>query len=332
MNTFFRNFNFLFVFTMSDLSNLSDLRLTRKLTSMGQGSLHSSMSSRRHSKRSSIIDEDCGFSLADLKLDLSALEQSQMHPSQLPPFTDRPKWIWDHDDGGGWTSSRGIKDRPKNVKVPVRHKFSATRPNLLGVDPLSKVDLNSKATSRVPKFDMNPLKLPARAAELSEIPKAFDATLNEHVEECEVQNREEILNTARESVENRRRLSQPAMPKIDWDRAKTIREAEAAKRPDSPALVVLPDTRVRCVNDELNPRIRAQLLGERPPGEIQTAREYMKNKVERDERERMAIAARRRRMLRNPWYLAPEEWYKSGADQKNSGDADAPELLPYEIE
>ena len=71
---------------------------------------------------------------------------------------------------------------------------------------------------------------------------------------------------------------------------------------------------------------------EQPPDEIQTAREYRKNKLERDERERMAIAARRRRMLRNPWYLAPDEWYKSGADEKNSGDANAPELLPYEIE
>ena len=38
------------------------------------------------------------------QLNLTALQASQVHPTKLPPFTDRPKWIWETEGGGGWTT------------------------------------------------------------------------------------------------------------------------------------------------------------------------------------------------------------------------------------
>ena len=106
-----------------------------------------------------------------------------------------------------------------------------------------------------------------------------------------------VKNVFARSIENRYRLSNPGMSKIDWDRAATIQEQNKATRSESPALVVLPDTRVRCVQDELNPRILAQLLGEREADKVGAARARKLKKEERERAEAQAVEARRRRIL-----------------------------------
>jgi len=126
-----------------------------------------------------------------------------------------------------------------------------------------------------------------------------------------VQTPEEIINEVRRSVQARK----PWREEIDEEALEEKRKNEKQERVDRGFHIILPDNRVRAMEDQLSRRLRAQLLGEEEDDEaapeVSTANPQLTAAQRREERARGL-----RPKARNPWYLPPKIWYsgKVGKD------------------
>lgn len=112
---------------------------------------------------------------------------------------------------------------------------------------------------------------------------------------------EEVIRDVKKFVRERK----PWLMEVD-DTLLEKRRAEE-RSAEASCFIILPDNRVRCMDDQLDWRIKAQLLGqtnlEAPPevvaaGAAQAAEKAVEKKVQR-----------RTKKVRNPWYMGPKDWY-----------------------
>mmetsp|Transcript_65838 Transcript_65838/g.122836 ORF Transcript_65838/g.122836 Transcript_65838/m.122836 type:complete len:270 (-) Transcript_65838:81-890(-) len=120
------------------------------------------------------------------------------------------------------------------------------------------------------------------------------------VTEPQVQTTEEIRNEVRKLVHSRKPW------RGEYDEA-VLEERSHMEREDvidRSFHIILPDNRVRAVEDRLSRRIRAQLLGEPEPIPEGTTLRFGASAV---------ALPKRTQKPRNPWYLPAHKWY-SGAN------------------
>jgi len=124
--------------------------------------------------------------------------------------------------------------------------------------------------------------------------------------EWQVQSKEDILQDVKKAVLERR----PWHREEDLDDAflERRRRSERELRGDSGIHIILPDNRVRAMEDQLGSRIRAELLGEEEGFEHAVSAPSCLRRA--DESRAKAKAARR---PRNPWYLPASYWYNPEA-------------------
>merc|ERR1719191_290305 len=120
-----------------------------------------------------------------------------------------------------------------------------------------------------------------------------------------VQTVEEILGQAEEML----RHHSPHLFAFGGFSALEEEEEPPVRDTDSPCLIILPENRVCVIDDELNPRVRAQLLGE---------------DVKRKPRKRI-VRPTKVVKPQNPWYIPADQWYKR---EEASDDA---KMLFYEV-
>mmetsp|Transcript_63376 Transcript_63376/g.163051 ORF Transcript_63376/g.163051 Transcript_63376/m.163051 type:complete len:266 (+) Transcript_63376:80-877(+) len=128
----------------------------------------------------------------------------------------------------------------------------------------------------------------------------------------EVQSPEDILREVRQRVQDMKPWREELNDSLLEKRRQSDRQAQA----DRGYLIILPDNRVRAMEDQLSSRVRAQLLGETgAPGPTQAS--------PRPPEEAKPKGPRR---SRNPWYLPSKSWYKQQRDK----DEDEGEGFPYD--
>lgn len=119
----------------------------------------------------------------------------------------------------------------------------------------------------------------------------------------QVQSVEDIIKDARQSVQVRH------LQRIELDDAALERRRQSAQEQDQSFLIILPDNRVRSIEDHISSRVRALLLEEDEPEAAPVAPKAAKTAASRK--------------ARAPWYLPPKTWFsgKVGIDpnEKASG-------------
>lgn len=126
----------------------------------------------------------------------------------------------------------------------------------------------------------------------------------------QVQSPEDILIHAEELVHRRR----PAWGTLD-DSLLVARQ-DFKDRSSGGCHIILPDNRVRAMEDQLSQRVRAQLLGEQGPEMTPLAPKPIRRRKEADSRPRAPPKPR------TPWYLPAEKWFSkeaSGEDAEKGG-------------
>jgi len=138
-----------------------------------------------------------------------------------------------------------------------------------------------------------------------ELPKDFDSVGGLTEDGLAVSSPEMVLKDVKKYVRERK----PWLQEVDDALLERRRKEE---RTDPGCLIILPDNRVRSVDDQLNRRIRAMLLGEEAPETTHTAPKDADKKKEQQ-----------RRKVRNPWYVSPDQWFSEkalmGADEADDG-------------
>jgi len=138
-----------------------------------------------------------------------------------------------------------------------------------------------------------------------ELPKDFDSVGGLSEDGLAVSSPEMVLKDVKKYVRERK----PWLQEVDDALLERRRKEERA---DPGCLIILPDNRVRSVDDQLNRRIRAMLLGEEAPETTHTAPKEADKKKEQQ-----------RRKIRNPWYVSPDQWYSEkalmGSDEQDDG-------------
>jgi hypothetical protein len=138
-----------------------------------------------------------------------------------------------------------------------------------------------------------------------ELPKDFDSAGGLSEDGLAVSSPEMILKDVKKYVRERK----PWLQEVDDALLDRRRKEE---RTDPGCLIILPDNRVRSVDDQLNRRIKAMLLGEEATEAIHTAPKEADKKKEQQ-----------RRKIRNPWYVSPNHWYSEkalmGSDEQDDG-------------
>lgn len=141
-----------------------------------------------------------------------------------------------------------------------------------------------------------------------DLPPGLKASLAEN--DWKVQSPQEILAEVRQRVQELK----PWREALDEGLLDAQRQGQSD---DRGALIILPDTRIRSVEEDLSRRVRAQLLGEPLSAEPSSATP------------RKPIAekkARGPRKVRNPWYLPAKSWYV----RQGAKDGVEREGFPYE--
>jgi len=141
----------------------------------------------------------------------------------------------------------------------------------------------------------------------SAAPKDVDAG-----DQWEVQNVDEILDEVKQCVYERK----PWRQMLD-DSVLDHRHNERLDREQRGFHIILPDNRVRVMEDELSFRVRSQLLESEDvtPDPPPMPRRPDKNKM------------KNQRMRMNPWYLKPKSWYKDKLKAEN--DEESNNNFPY---
>merc|ERR1712217_321245 len=113
----------------------------------------------------------------------------------------------------------------------------------------------------------------------------------------EVQPPEAIIQEVKQRVHERK----PGRHELDESVLERRRQNDRQGRLDRGYHIILPDNRVRAMEDQLSRRVRAQLLDEDP--EPQPIAPTKKNSQEEE------LAKKGRRKVRNPWYQPAHTWY-----------------------
>jgi len=134
-------------------------------------------------------------------------------------------------------------------------------------------------------------------------------------DDWDVQNPKEIIEEVKRCVHERK----PWRQTLD-DRILDKKHNERQDRMEKHAFhIILPDTRVRLMEDELSFRVRCSLL-EVDPSEMEQPpplRRPDKNKF------------RNQRMKQNPWYLKPTSWYSLKDKLRNENEKEDSNDFPY---
>jgi len=124
-----------------------------------------------------------------------------------------------------------------------------------------------------------------------------------HMHDWEVQSPEDILKEVRRAVLDRR----PWHREEDLDDA-FLERRRRNERGDGGFHIILPDNRVRAVEDQLGSRVRAELLGE---DAVEPVAPPLPRRPGRPEDGRPKGPRRHR----NPWYLPATHWYDPEAQK-----------------
>lgn len=136
-----------------------------------------------------------------------------------------------------------------------------------------------------------------------EMPSMFSAGATESVDEWQVQSVEAIIQDVKQRVHERK----PWRKELDDEVLERRRQNERQGRLDRGYHIILPDNRVRAMEDQLSRRVRAELLGEEVP--VETATAVPPANTRRAE----ASKAKAVRKGGNPWYLPSKSWYSKSA-------------------
>lgn len=195
---------------------------------------------------------------------------------------------------------------PRQGKAPsawIKHGISeiSTHPGA----SLSHHGFSSEMSTHVPSMSLEEaVGLSQLLDSAFELPKDFDSVGGLSDDGLAVSSPEMVLKDVKKYVRERK----PWLQEVDDALLERRRKEE---RSDPGCLIILPDNRVRSVDDQLNRRIKAMLLGEEPP-ETHTAPKEADKKKEQQ-----------RRKVRNPWYVSPDQWYSEkalmGSDEQDDG-------------
>lgn len=127
----------------------------------------------------------------------------------------------------------------------------------------------------------------------------FEATNEQLGGEWEVQSPDDIIRDVRRAVQERK----PWREEFDDAALERRRQIERQDRVDRGYHIILPDNRVRAMEDQLSRRVRAQLLDEEEGPEPPPVAPPKKSSQEE------SLAKIGRRKVRNPWYQPAKTWY-----------------------
>lgn len=121
----------------------------------------------------------------------------------------------------------------------------------------------------------------------------------------EIQSPEDIIQEVKSCVQARK----PWRQEVDEEQLESHRHASKHDRSDGGFHIILPDNRVRAVEDHINRRLRAQLLGEEvSEALLESALPRAPNKQPPWNR-RPQLQGQTPRRVRNPWYLPSTIWF-----------------------
>eukprot|EP00929_Paragymnodinium_shiwhaense_P013047 TRINITY_DN120902_c0_g1_i1.p1 TRINITY_DN120902_c0_g1~~TRINITY_DN120902_c0_g1_i1.p1 ORF type:complete len:278 (-),score=71.17 TRINITY_DN120902_c0_g1_i1:127-960(-) len=154
-----------------------------------------------------------------------------------------------------------------------------------------------------------------------ELPTAFGEDGRAATEDWKVQDPEDIIKEAKRSIHARK----PWRSEVDDSLLDKRRQTE--RRLDRGYHIILPDNRVRSMEEQLSRRVRAQLLGEDVPLDLGTGSSGSGSQSARTRGDDKAKA--RKTALRAPWYLPANEWFNKEAKKK--GQEDSSIGFPYDF-
>eukprot|EP00933_Yihiella_yeosuensis_P063674 TRINITY_DN6689_c0_g2_i1.p1 TRINITY_DN6689_c0_g2~~TRINITY_DN6689_c0_g2_i1.p1 ORF type:complete len:279 (+),score=63.08 TRINITY_DN6689_c0_g2_i1:123-959(+) len=135
--------------------------------------------------------------------------------------------------------------------------------------------------------------------------------------EWKVPDPEDIIKEVRRCVQARK----PWREDVDEEKLEAMRKADDQERKGGGGFhILLPDNRVKAMEDQLSRRLRAQLLGETEEDEAKPSAEPAMAKAAPIQppamNRRLPEQTRVRVQVRNPWYLPAKIWYtdKMGKD------------------
>lgn len=135
-----------------------------------------------------------------------------------------------------------------------------------------------------------------------------------NAEDWAVQNPKDIIMEVVQCVHERK----PWRPKLD-DSILNQKHNERQDRQDRGFHIILPDNRVRVMEDELSFRVRCSLLDIDPSEAEQPAPPSRSDKSK----------AKNSRMRQNPWYLKPGRWYSPSEKLKLENNEEDRNDFPY---
>mmetsp|Transcript_22931 Transcript_22931/g.42491 ORF Transcript_22931/g.42491 Transcript_22931/m.42491 type:complete len:294 (+) Transcript_22931:76-957(+) len=145
----------------------------------------------------------------------------------------------------------------------------------------------------------------------------FSATRDSSAEDWQVQSPEEIIRDVKRYVH----AMKPWRQELDDSILEKRRYQEKQDRLDRVFHILLPDNRVRAMEDELSTRVRGQILDdEEPKVEPVAAPPPQQRRLLED------IKAKGHKKVKNPWYMPAASWHKNTAAE-NTGDVR--ETFPY---
>lgn len=197
------------------------------------------------------------------------------------------------------------KQKPASVKLP----------NVPGATPRSVQDSRHGASAQASEMStVLPPSTSLAGTSRSPLEAGVSADLLTASEEWNVQSVEEIIKEVRRSVQARK----PWREEVDEAQLEQQRKSERQVDNDRGYHIILPDNRIRAIEDQLDRRLRAQLLGE-DVGEDQEkelTKDTQSQSGGRDDAKAKAKAKPAKaakpqgpKRVRNPWYIDPQIWF-----------------------
>lgn len=143
-----------------------------------------------------------------------------------------------------------------------------------------------------------------------QVPSTFAAGVVGLTGDWEVQSPEEIIHEVQKRVQERT----PWSGSFDDSAMEKRRETERKTRLDHACHILLPDNRVRAMEEQLSRRVRAQLLDEEEPPE--PAPQPTHHRTPRGQKKETGKP--KKKVVRNPWYLPAKTWYDPKANMDTS--------------
>eukprot|EP00931_Biecheleriopsis_adriatica_P114709 TRINITY_DN90621_c0_g1_i1.p1 TRINITY_DN90621_c0_g1~~TRINITY_DN90621_c0_g1_i1.p1 ORF type:complete len:276 (-),score=73.68 TRINITY_DN90621_c0_g1_i1:12-839(-) len=240
--------------------------------------------------------------------------------------------------------------------MPKKKSPSVKLPSVPGATPRTHKD-SSHGASALQASDMStvlPSSISWAGTSRSPLEAGISADLLTASEEWNVQECEEIIAEVRRCVQARK----PWREEVDEAQLEQQRKSERQVDNDRGYHIILPDNRIRAIEDELDKRLRAQLLGEDLGDDQQKelGKDAHSQSGGRDDSKPKAKAKPAKsvkaakpqgpKRVRNPWYINPNIWFSGevGKDPNEVssggfpydtlilGDAAAPPMPPREEE